>query len=98
MKCIMFSMFFFFFSSRRRHTRWPRDWSSDVCSSDLRRRVPPRLRVQGGERAERDDVLRREGEEPLVRAGGAVGVLEPVLAQARQPEEQPDGLGALLRR
>src|SRR5437870_13617805 len=29
-------MFFFFFSSRRRHTRWPRDWSSDVCSSDLR--------------------------------------------------------------
>src|SRR5690625_6432294 len=27
----------FFFSSRRRHTRWPRDWSSDVCSSDLSR-------------------------------------------------------------
>src|SRR5215510_5357095 len=25
----------FFFSSRRRHTIWPRDWSSDVCSSDL---------------------------------------------------------------
>src|SRR5690625_7752298 len=25
----------FFFSIRRRHTRWPRDWSSDVCSSDL---------------------------------------------------------------
>src|SRR5439155_9506189 len=31
----VFSFFFFFFSSRRRHTRWPRDWSSDVCSSDL---------------------------------------------------------------
>src|SRR5207253_6825809 len=30
-----FVFFFFFFSSRRRHTRWPRDWSSDVCSSDL---------------------------------------------------------------
>src|SRR5439155_12554437 len=27
----------FFFSSRRRHTIWPRDWSSDVCSSDLPR-------------------------------------------------------------
>src|SRR2546422_3061156 len=27
--------FFFFFSSRRRHTRCSRDWSSDVCSSDL---------------------------------------------------------------
>src|SRR5690625_6573783 len=26
---------FFFFSCRRRHTRWPRDLSSDVCSSDL---------------------------------------------------------------
>src|SRR5690606_40560553 len=31
----------FFFSSRRRHTRFSRDWSSDVCSSDL----------AGGERA-----------------------------------------------
>src|SRR6266536_3643609 len=28
-------LFFFFFSSRRRHTRSTRDWSSDVCSSDL---------------------------------------------------------------
>src|SRR3989449_8692133 len=31
----MFMVFFFFFSSRRRHTRCSRDWSSDVCSSDL---------------------------------------------------------------
>src|SRR5690606_40361716 len=31
--CTMF--LFFFFSSRRRHTRFSRDWSSDVCSSDL---------------------------------------------------------------
>src|SRR5699024_11441462 len=30
----------FFFSSRRRHTRSKRDWSSDVCSSDLGRGVP----------------------------------------------------------
>src|SRR5207249_8211670 len=28
-------LMFFFFSSRRRHTRSKRDWSSDVCSSDL---------------------------------------------------------------
>src|SRR2546430_6701853 len=28
----------FFFSSRRRHTRFDCDWSSDVCSSDLRKR------------------------------------------------------------
>src|SRR5256884_569701 len=39
--------FFFFFSSRRRHTRCSRDWSSDVCSSDLEPRnrlVPSRSR------------------------------------------------------
>src|SRR6266496_4765303 len=33
----MCRLFFFFFSSRRRHTRSLRDWSSDVCSSDLAR-------------------------------------------------------------
>src|SRR5206468_5730721 len=45
----------FFFSSRRRHTRSDRDWSSDVCSSDLhtfaRRRTawrPLRLRHRSG--------------------------------------------------
>src|SRR3712207_8784321 len=32
---MMASLVFFFFSSRRRHTRYWRDWSSDVCSSDL---------------------------------------------------------------
>src|SRR5207302_4258810 len=32
-------IFFFFFSSRRRHTRFSRDWSSDVCSSDLDKAV-----------------------------------------------------------
>src|SRR2546429_7029541 len=31
----VFADLFFFFSSRRRHTRCSRDWSSDVCSSDL---------------------------------------------------------------
>src|SRR6266508_6245651 len=39
----------FFFSSRRRHTRWPRDLSSDVCSSDLVdviRRVRNRWRMK----------------------------------------------------
>src|SRR3712207_7350208 len=33
----MFYIIVFFFSSRRRHTRYWRDWSSDVCSSDLER-------------------------------------------------------------
>src|SRR5258707_2695181 len=34
-RCPVLVRFFFFFSSRRRHTRYWRDWSSDVCSSDL---------------------------------------------------------------
>src|SRR6266852_7509751 len=34
-QCAIGAMLFFFFSSRRRHTRCYRDWSSDVCSSDL---------------------------------------------------------------
>src|SRR5690606_36805859 len=33
--CLFIFFVFFFFSSRRRHTRFSRDWSSDVCSSDL---------------------------------------------------------------
>src|SRR5437762_748660 len=33
---MMCDLVFFFFSSRRRHTRYIGDWSSDVCSSDLR--------------------------------------------------------------
>src|SRR5690349_25017958 len=42
-------LLFFFFSSRRRHTRSLRDWSSDVCSSDLWReaghQAEPRVSV-----------------------------------------------------
>src|SRR5437870_6646013 len=41
---------YFFFSSRRRHTRWPRDWSSDVCSSDLTS-SPAGSRSRSGTRA-----------------------------------------------
>src|SRR5207249_7633122 len=51
--CIYF--FFFFFSSRRRHTRSKRDWSSDVCSSDLVEdswKISPRCMVNYGVRYE----------------------------------------------
>src|SRR6267378_1059533 len=41
-------LIFFFFSSRRRHTRSLRDWSSDVCSSDLTRHAPPPSRTSTG--------------------------------------------------
>src|SRR6266852_679079 len=41
---------FFFFSSRRRHTRCYRDWSSDVCSSDLRERIGRMLLMHANNR------------------------------------------------
>src|SRR5207253_5241568 len=42
---------------RRRHTRWPRDWSSDVCSSDLRRWLgqPIGRETEPEQQAKRDD-------------------------------------------
>src|SRR5439155_4206113 len=50
----------FFFSSRSRHTRWPRDWSSDVCSSDLAELEPePALQLRVEQIVgKRDDRLR----------------------------------------
>src|SRR5215510_8375188 len=51
---------FFFFSSRRRHTRWPRDWSSDVCSSDLHGQQEMSVRHAGALRAADNHVLYRE--------------------------------------
>src|SRR5947209_13650426 len=45
----------FFFSSRRRHTRYWRDWSSDVCSSDLDIGA-----IQGGEESQALDVIHME--------------------------------------
>src|SRR5437868_1053610 len=46
--------FFFFFSSRRRHTRSKRDWSSDVCSSDLT--IQP-LKKSSQEKPQTNDTL-----------------------------------------
>src|SRR3712207_2296819 len=61
--------FCFFFSSRRRHTRYWRDWSSDVCSSDL-------VRVAGAARAGRRPrlgVRQRGGRDRDGRADGGAG-------------------------
>src|SRR5947209_12181972 len=46
-----FQFFFFFFSSRRRHTRYWRDWNSDVCSSDLETCLLMRFTESGGRRS-----------------------------------------------
>src|SRR5258707_6509381 len=48
-------VYIFFFSSRRRHTRYWRDWSSDVCSSDL-----------SVEKARRRHVRSTDGAAPIV--------------------------------
>src|SRR6267143_6846486 len=87
--------FFFFFSSRRRHTRWNCDWSSDVCSSDLRRgsragllkssssTKPPLLPL---------DEASDRGAEQRPADGGVVGVQAAAdrnesLPSARSPEQ-----------
>src|SRR5690606_41170582 len=52
----------FFFSSRRRHTRFSRDWSSDVCSSDLdplESRLVERSRAELSEQKETLSVVQR---------------------------------------
>src|SRR5690606_40516923 len=65
---------YFFFSSRRRHTRFSRDWSSDVCSSDLRGELR-------GAAEQRDRLLVRGlGDHGLASAGG--GVREAELGRA----------------
>src|SRR5207245_5108970 len=60
--------FFFFFSSRRRHTRCYRDWSSDVCSSDL---AISRLRRGGVQQASGDLLRRRVRRGEIARRGTA---------------------------
>src|SRR6266702_5650911 len=60
--------FFFFFSSRRRHTRWPRDWSSDVCSSDLDALAVRRDLVHG-----EPAVIQADRAHPVVRVRGEIG-------------------------
>src|SRR5207253_7346840 len=74
----------FFFSSRRRHTRWPRDWSSDVCSSDL---LQAGIAEQRNEAGPVPDVHHDHGE-PGIEIVGDVIVVEADLVQ--DVTEQPD--------
>src|SRR2546429_9551605 len=84
---------YFFFSSRRRHTRCSRDWSSDVCSSDLRMlEVQERegtvifsVRVQP--RASKDEI-----------AGEMGGALKVGLGAPAVGERGKEGLGEFWRR
>src|SRR6266542_4025647 len=82
---------YFFFSSRRRHTRCYRDWSSDVCSSDL---VPDRTSgpVCGGGGAagpSRTPLARPERLYNLTIDGlGAVPFTHPACAMRREPRPE----------
>src|SRR5699024_11475006 len=49
-------LYIFLFSSRRRHTRSKRDWSSDVCSSDLKGKRYTGTRRQSKKEAELDEL------------------------------------------
>src|SRR5690625_6224943 len=70
---------YFFFSSRRRHTSWPRDWSSDVCSSDLELRA-------GGDTAgaDRYDNLTKVALQKQISYEQEVKDAEPMLASQRE--------------
>src|SRR5438132_13652397 len=69
--------FFFFFSSRRRHTRSLCDWSSDVCSSDLRE----------GEGRHRDEPEITAGQDPA--KGDGPRRSRALLRLGRLPVEKP---------
>src|SRR6266498_5076888 len=78
-------VWFFFFSSRRRHTRCGRDWSSDVCSSDL----------GGGDRQLRSIARKRPGAVVGVGAGELgrdIDVGELVLDRLERSDRPPEGI------
>src|SRR5215203_6729274 len=86
---------FFFFSSRRRHTRYWRDWSSDVCSSDLAA-VGSRRLAEAGRGARLGHARGVRGGLRLLAAGGraALGAVEQ--CAQRSTGDPPEGaLGPL---
>src|SRR6266850_6860639 len=106
-ECYVFTVFFFF-SSRRRHTRLQGDWSSDVCSSDLRpsREVPGPARLRLGDAAavrQHADPGQGDGR-PLGRARGPAardadrGVHGAAAQGQRQGEVALPERGARVRR
>src|SRR6266498_2542889 len=72
---------FFFFSSRRRHTRCGRDWSSDVCSSDLSMEAGAYGHDPEGYEKFRDDILHAAS--LIVQAGDPAG---PLFGSATEEE------------
>src|SRR5690554_7889881 len=69
LRCMIF--FVFFFSSRRRHTRCGRDWSSDVCSSDLSKLTDSRYAVSFTSKCAEDQPVKAgfSHEQKIIRDG-----------------------------
>src|SRR5690606_39708239 len=79
----------FFFSSRRRHTRFSRDWSSDVCSSDLTDEFRPVAHEEEGTDPD-DDLLKQM----LGGSGEGTGSDDDALLREMLGESAPEGEGA----
>src|SRR5690349_23378018 len=77
---MVFDVFFFFFSSRRRHTRSLRDWSSDVCSSDL-------VYVTGIGRGDGRQAVELGVMELLTRHVDRVGLFRPLVRSEEHTSE-----------
>src|SRR5690606_11424360 len=84
----------FFFSSRRRHTRFSRDWSSDVCSSDLI--VTPNKKANSAsmEYTESLRAARRQGGSHYLYEG-TVGAGLPVIQTVRDLRETGDQIHSI---
>src|SRR5207253_8309667 len=85
------------FPHRRRHTTWPRDWSSDVCSSDLDP-LDAEWRVGTDQQRAVDHVrCRRPVLAQFAMAGAGLGGLLPCLEMDavldRDPARRPDEIG-----
>src|SRR5262245_65796222 len=96
----------FFFSSRRRHTRCLSDWSSDVCSSDLRGGVAQKLFARldspatARQRQQQVELDGREGDLAAGEFGHARGGIHQEIGRAscRERGENEVGAGAVERR
>src|SRR6266436_6461923 len=82
-------MGFFFFSSRRRHTRCSRDWSSDVCSSDLGLGVAPQVALDP-HHVLRGNAVGDDADQPQARVGG----FHQRIRRVRRRHKGQTGLGA----
>src|SRR3712207_8813916 len=78
-----------FFSSRRRHTRYWRDWSSDVCSSDLGDRMQLLAGTGRGDDRQRQPLVPRDRRPRVAVHRAAHGALSDVLQVRGLRREAP---------